>query len=196
MLFSVVITIYERDQIFLPRAVTGLLNQTFKDFEVIVVVDGKEPLRPYDPYHVCAKTVPATVVYRPRSNTIGFRERHHSLSLARGEYVAWLNGDNLVYPNWLECHRQNLAGRPGVISVVNIQYWQRHDYRGVLPTALAYGHLDLLNYALPLGLARRANVFGPAEERIPYADWLAFERCAREAPVVWDRDQPVCACHF
>src|SRR5689334_12899535 len=100
MFFSVVITIYERDQIFLPRAMTGLMNQTFKDFEVIVVVDGEEPLRPYDPHHICGKTVPATVVYRPRSNTIGFRERHYSLRLAKGRYVAWLNGDNLVYPNW------------------------------------------------------------------------------------------------
>ena len=84
MLFSVVVTVYEADQIFLPRALTGLLNQSFRDFEVIVVVDGEPPLRPYDPRHVCGKTVPATVAYRPRSNTLGFRERHHSLGLARG----------------------------------------------------------------------------------------------------------------
>ncbi len=196
MLFSIVITVHAGDQIFLPRAVTGLVNQTFKDFEVIVVVDGEDPLRPYDPHLVCGKTLPATVVYRPRSNTIGFRERHHSLGLARGQYVAWLNVDNLTYPHWLACHRENVTAGPGAISVVNIQYWQRHDYWGVLPRALAYGHLDLLNYALPLDLARRVGVFGPDTERIPHADWLAFERCAREAPVVWPRDQPVCACHF
>lgn len=196
MRFSVVVTVHAGDQIFLPRAMTGLLNQTHTDFEVIVVVDGEEPLRPYDPGHVCGRTVPATVVYRPRSRTIGFRERHHALGLAAGEYIAWLNADNLVYPNWLACHRENLADRPGAISVVNIQYWLRQDYWGVLPTALAYGCLDLLNYALPLDLARRANVFGPAEEGIPHADWLAFERCARQAAVVWRPDQPVCGCHF
>jgi hypothetical protein len=196
MLFSVVVTIYEGDQVFLPRAMTGLLNQSFKDFEVIVVVDGEAPLRPYDPHHVCGRTVPARVVYRPRSDTIGFRERHYSLGLARGQYVAWLNGDNLVYPNWLACHRENVTENPGAISVVNVQYWRHHDYRGVLPTALAYGQIDLLNYALPLALARRADVFGPAVERIPHADWLAFESCARETPVVWNPAQPVCACHF
>lgn len=196
MFFSVVITVYEGDQIFLPRAMTGLMNQTFKDFEVIVVVDGEEPLRPYDPELVCGKTIPATVVYRPRSNTIGFRERHFSLGLARGRYAAWLNVDNWVYPNWLQCHFENLAGNPGAISVVNIHYWMRQDYWGVLPRALAYGEFDLLNYSLPLDLARRAGVFGPGDERIAHADWLAFERCAREAPVVWHRDQTVCACHF
>jgi hypothetical protein len=196
MFFSVVITAWEQDQAFLPRALTGLLNQSFRDFEVIIVVDGETPLAPYDPHRVCRRALPARVVYRPRSGTVGFRERHHSLGLAGGEYVAWLNVDNLVYPNWLQNHHDNVRGAPGAISVVNIQYWQRQDYWGVLPRALAYGEFDLLNYALPLGLARRADVFGPHEEKIPHADWLAFERCAREAPVVWDRRQPVCACHF
>jgi glycosyltransferase involved in cell wall biosynthesis len=194
--FSVVITVHAQDQIFLPRAMTCLLNQAFRDFEVIVVVDGEEPLDPYEPHHVCGKTVSARVVYRPRSKTIGFRERHHSLGLAGGEYIAWLNADNLVYPNWLQSHHANVRDRRGAISVVNVQYWRWQDYRGVFPRALAYGELDLLNYALPLDLARRLNVFGPDVEAVPHADWIAFERCAREAPVVWDRDQPVCGCHF
>src|SRR5262245_51778768 len=115
MYFSVVITLWEKDQIFLPRALTGLLNQTFKDFELIIVVDGETPLTPYDPGALCRKTLAARVVYRPRSNTIGFRERHHSLQLARGEYVAWLNVDNLVYPNWLQNHYENVRSRPGAI---------------------------------------------------------------------------------
>jgi hypothetical protein len=194
--FSVVITVYEKDQVFLPRAMTCLLNQTFQDFEVIVVVDGEGPLSPYDPGHVCGATVPAEVAYRPPSGTIGFRERNYALRLVGGEYVAWLNVDNLVYPNWLANHRENVRDAPGAISVVNIQYWQLRDYWGVLPRALAYGELDLLNYALPAALARRLNVFGPDVEHLDYADWIAFERCAREAPVVWRRDQPVCACHF
>jgi hypothetical protein len=196
MFFSVVVTVYAGDQVFLPPAATGLMNQTFRDFEVIVVVDGEEPLSPYDPHVVFGNTIPARVVYRPRSSTIGFRERHHGLGLARGEYVAWLNADNLVYPNWLQCHRENATSEPGAISVVNIHYWRLQHYRGVLPTALAYTHLDLLNYALPRELARRLDVFGPEEEHIPHADWVAFERCAREAPVAWRRDQPACACHF
>ncbi len=196
MFFSVVVTVYAGDQIFLPRAMTGLLNQTFKDFEVIVVVDGEEPLVPYDPNVVCGRTVPATVDYRPRSNTIGFRERHHGMGLAKGRYIAWLNVDNLIYPHWLGCHYENVVGREGAVSVVNIHYWRWQQFRGVLPTALAHGHIDLLNYALPLDLAKRLDVFGPETEKIPHADWVAFERAAREAPVVWRRDQPVCACHF
>jgi hypothetical protein len=197
MQFSVVITMHEGDQVFLPRALTCLLNQECQDFELLILVDGAEPLSPYDPEALARQTLPARVVRLPRSKTIGFRERHHSLGLARGEYVAWLNVDNLVYPNWLCTHRSNISrSPPGAISVVNIQYWQRQRYWGVLPRALAYGVFDLLNYALPLELARKHRVFGPDTERLDYADWIAFERCARDAPVCWDPEQPVCACHF
>src|SRR5205823_428887 len=108
MFFSVIITLYEKDQVFLPRAMTGLLNQLFRDFEVIVVVDGETPLEPYEPVSICQKTIPAHVVYRPRSDTIGFRERNYSLGLVQGEYILWLNVDNLVYPNWLQNHHDNL----------------------------------------------------------------------------------------
>lgn len=196
MFFSVVITVYEADQIFLPRAAIGLMNQTFKDFEVIVVVDGEAPLTPYDPGEVFRKTVPATVVYRPKSKTLGFRERNFSLRLARGRYIAWLNADNWVYPHWLQCHYDNFSAFPDGISVVNIHYWLRHNFWGVLPRALAYGEFDLLNFALPLTLAQKNNVFGHDVENLDYADWIAFERCSKEAPVVWRRDQSVCACHY
>jgi hypothetical protein len=196
MFFTVAITVYDKDQIFLPRAVTGLLTQSFQDFEVIIVVDGEAPLSPYDPHKVCSKVLPAQVVYRPRSNTIGFRERHYALQLARGEYIVWLNVDNLVYLNWLLNHHANVCKDRGVVSVVNIHYWRLQDYWGILPTALAHGEMDLLNYALPLELARKLDVFGPDVEHIPHADWIAFERCSREARVVWHREQPVCACHL
>jgi glycosyltransferase involved in cell wall biosynthesis len=196
MQFSVVITVFERDQIFLPRAVSCLMNQTFRDFEVVVVVDGDTPLEQYEPNRIFGGKLPVRVVYLPRSSTIGFRERHHSLELVHGEYVAWLNVDNLVYPNWLQNHFTNIRDCRGSISVVNIQYWLKHDYWGVLPKALAYGELDLLNFALPTALAREEKVFGPTEEHIPYADWLAFERCTKKAPVIWDRNQSICACHF
>src|ERR1700722_14461406 len=117
MFFSVVITVYEGDQVFRPRALTGLLNQPFKDFQLIVVVDDETPLE-YNPQAICGQTIPANVVYRPRSMTTGFRERHHGLSLAQGKYVAWLNVDNLVYPHWLQCHFENTLGTPGAVSVV------------------------------------------------------------------------------
>jgi glycosyltransferase involved in cell wall biosynthesis len=196
MFFTVVINVYESHQMYLPRALTGLMNQTFKSFELIVVVDGEKPLSPFDPRELCRQTVPGEVVYRSRSNTDGNRERRHALSLARGKYIMWLNSDNLVYPDWLQNHYSNVSQSIGSISVVNIQYWRNDEFRGKLPRSLACGEMDLLNFALPLDLAKRLDTFGPDVEHLRYADWLAFEKCAKEAKVIWDKAQPVCACHF
>lgn len=196
MLFTVAVTLYEQDQVFLPRALTGLMNQQFKGFELIVVIDGEEPLLVYDPHEVCRQTIPDAIVsYRPQS-AIGFREPHHGLQIAHGEYNAWLNVDNLDYPDWLQNHVTNAVAKPGAIPIVNIEYWLQNRYWGRLPQALAYGEMDLLNHALPVELSRRMDVFGPRDERIHSADWVAHVRCAREVAVEWDRDQAVCACHF
>src|SRR5262245_57890572 len=119
MFFSVVINVFDAHQMFLPRALTGLLNQTFRDFELLVVVDGEERLHPFDPVDLCRQTVPGQVIYRPRSHTDGNRERNFALSVARGNYIVWLNADNLVYPDWLRNHYSNAAGQAGAVSVVN-----------------------------------------------------------------------------
>ena len=153
MFFTVIINVNDQHQVFLPRVLTGLMNQTYKSFEVIVIVNGETPLRPYDPHELCRQTIPAQVVYRPRSETDGHRERHHALTLAKGMYIVWVSADNLVYPNWLHNHYTNASQNLGAISVVNIQYWRNQVYRGQLPRSLAVGEMDLLNYALPLELA-------------------------------------------
>jgi hypothetical protein len=85
MLFTVVINVYDAHQVFLPRVLTGLLNQTFKDFETLVIVDGLVPLRPYDPVELCRQTIAAEVVYRPRSHTDDpASNRCYSSSLSAG----------------------------------------------------------------------------------------------------------------
>jgi hypothetical protein len=196
MTFSVAVSVHAKDQIFLPRAFTGLMNQTFRDFEVIVVVGGEEPLTRYEPAATSQRVIETRVFHFPHSDPKGNRNRYRVMSLARGEYLVWLNVDNLVYPSWLENHASNIRCAPGAISLVNIQYWHLHEYWGVLPCALSCGSVDLLNYAVPRELAQSVSAFGPDEEHIAYVDWLVFERCARHATVVWDKTQPVCACHF
>src|SRR4051794_9736693 len=124
MQFTVVVNVYNAHQVFLPRVLTGLMNQTYKEFELVVVVDGEESLFPYEPGTLCRQLSPATVMYRPRSRTHGNRERNFALSLAAGSHIVWLNADNLVYPDWLQNHTANLKDNPGAISVVNIQYWR------------------------------------------------------------------------
>ncbi len=195
MLISVILGSHSQDVHFLPHALAGLMNQEFKDFELVVTMKSGTGVVP-DVTGKYSNTLPARYYYLPANDTGGNRERRFGLHVAQGRYVAWLSADNLVYPNWLSNHARNIAERDGAASVINTHHWHRGGYQGVMPGSLECGRIDLLNFALPTGLARRTDAFGPATEYAITSDWFAFEPCARESGAVWHPDQPVCACHF
>lgn len=190
--FSIIITTYQHDANYLPRIVQCLINQTLQDFETIVMVDGTLNFNPEQ----ITRNVKARVIYTPKVNTCGFRQRAEGITHATGKYLVWLNADNLIYRDYLQSHGNNFAKSPDCVSVVNIHYWLTHDYWGVLPRQLACGHVDLLNYSLPKELAIKVNAFGTHEEHIPEADWHTLNRARHLAPVEWDHTQPPVGCHF
>jgi len=93
---SVVIPTYNRAR-FLCEAINSVLNQTFRDFEVIVVDDGStdntaELLSRYsDSIHYVRQD------HRGRSHA-----RNCGIQLARGEYIAFLDSDDIWLPDKLE----------------------------------------------------------------------------------------------
>ncbi len=91
---SVIIPTYNREQ-FLPKAINSVLNQSFKDFELIILDDGsndntKELINKYDDkrihYHY--------IDHLGNISSI----RNLALELSRGEYIAFLDSDDL----WLK----------------------------------------------------------------------------------------------
>ncbi len=194
MQFTVVITVHEGDCKFLPHALDCLMNQKFKDFNLIIMVDGES--LSYDPVKASHNSVPAEVHYTPKTNTCGFRQRNLSLPYCTGEYSVWLNVDNLIYSNYLANHYSNIKKMPGCISVVNLHYWHQDNYYDHLPKGFTCGGIDLLNYALPSELARKIDAFGRDIENQSVADWLTLQQAMQHAPVVWHKDQELCGAHF
>jgi glycosyltransferase involved in cell wall biosynthesis/Flp pilus assembly protein TadD len=101
-LVSVITPTYNRPERLL-RAVKSVLDQTFQNFEIIVVNDGgpdlEHLLRPLNRKR--------NIVYL---NHGGNRERsaarNSGIKLARGKYLAYLDDDDLFYPD----HLQTLVG--------------------------------------------------------------------------------------
>jgi glycosyltransferase involved in cell wall biosynthesis len=105
---SVVMSVY-RDRPFVSRAVQSILNQTFEDFELIVVDDGSED----GSYDVVAEFTD------PRIRTV--RQMNHGLvealnlgvRLARAPLIARQDADDISLPDrlkhecaWMASHRQ------------------------------------------------------------------------------------------
>jgi glycosyltransferase involved in cell wall biosynthesis len=98
-MISVIIPTYNRKDI-LPRAINSVLNQTFQDFEIIVIDDGS------------SDGTAALFEKDFKNNRIRFDRlssnqgvhiaRNRGIELARGDLLVFLDSDDELFPNALE----------------------------------------------------------------------------------------------
>lgn len=103
MRFSVIIPTYNRCRI-LKETVDSVLNQTFKDFELIVVDDGSAD----DTRQVLAAYGSKIRVVN-RLNGGGARARDAGAEIARGEYLSFLDDDDLFLPHTLDVYNRLIS---------------------------------------------------------------------------------------
>jgi hypothetical protein len=95
-LVSVVLATRNRSQ-YLPRAVGSVLGQTYPKWELLAVDDGSEDdtfdvLEGFDDDRIrCFRTSHRGVT----------ATRNHALAQASGDYVVYIDDDNVMHPDWL-----------------------------------------------------------------------------------------------
>jgi O-antigen/teichoic acid export membrane protein/glycosyltransferase involved in cell wall biosynthesis len=99
---SVIIPTYNREA-FVTRALNSVLNQTFKDFEIIVVDDGstdgtRSALEPYS----------NQIKYIYQGNAGVSAARNAGIALAAGEWIAFLDSDDEWAPDFLARQMQTI----------------------------------------------------------------------------------------
>ena len=114
---SVVIPTYNHAD-YLPATLTSVFAQIFRDYEVIVVNDGS-------PDDVAARVCPLAeagrIRYFEQPNAGQAVARNRGLAEARGEFVAFLDDDDLWPPDHLARHVAILRAEPDV----DVVYGQR-----------------------------------------------------------------------
>lgn len=98
-LVSVLITVYNREE-YLAAAVESVLGQSFQEFELIIVDDcsidrSVEIARRYQPD-------PRVRVYVNEQNLGDYPNRNRAAELAKGQYLKYLDADDILYPHSLE----------------------------------------------------------------------------------------------
>lgn len=101
-LISVIIPCYNQAH-FLSQAVTSVINQTYKNWEIIIVNDGS-----LDTTSTAAKKLIATnpqhqIRLIEQANQGISRARNTGISAASGEYIMPLDADDILDPNALIC---------------------------------------------------------------------------------------------
>ena len=95
---SVVIPTYNRAD-YLHEAITSVLSQSYRDFEIIVVDDGSTDDTRRVLEHFIAE---GSIQYIYQTNAGGGNARDTGIQAAQGKYIALLDSDDLFLPNKLE----------------------------------------------------------------------------------------------
>jgi glycosyltransferase involved in cell wall biosynthesis len=112
---SIVVSHYDRQSLLL-EALDSIASQTYRDFEVIVVNDhGADSRALVDAFagRSSRATIPCSVGYdyRPARGGVA-ATRNRGVALATGEFVAYLDDDDLWHPHHLEGLVGLLDARP------------------------------------------------------------------------------------
>lgn len=99
-LFSIVIPCFNRERYLLP-AVCSALNQRDRHIEVVVVDDGSTDGSLASLKHINDPRL--RIVGKPHTNAPDTRNR--CISEARGQYLVWLDSDDLLHPNAITHYR-------------------------------------------------------------------------------------------
>lgn len=108
---SVVIVTYNKEET-IGAAIESVVRQTYTDFEVLVVDDGS-----IDRTGDCVRAYGDQVRYLYKENGGTGSARNLGIAQARGEYVAFLDGDDLWLPRKLETQMMVFDREPDIVAV-------------------------------------------------------------------------------
>lgn len=117
---SVIMSTYNRADL-LPRAIKSILNQTYKDFEFIIVDDGSTDHTENILLGFANKDSRIKLI-KNKKNLGLIASRNKSLEAARGKYIAIMDSDDQAFPNRLEKTLKVFKENPDVDAVSAATY--------------------------------------------------------------------------
>ncbi len=184
---SVVIPTYNRAHL-LGRAIQSVLNQTYHDFEIIVVDDGST-----DNTEEVVKSFndPRIHYTRHDQNRGGSAARNTGIKMARGEYIAFQDSDDEWLPEKLQKQMKVFESAPPEVGVVYTGFWRIEcDKRIYIPSGKIsrkegniQGELLKGNFVTTQATVLKKECFekaGMFDQRLPrFQDWELFIRISK-----------------
>lgn len=99
-LISVIVPIYNVEK-YLARCVDSIVNQTYKNLEIILVDDGSPDLCPQMCDDYAEKDSRIKVVHKKNGGLSD--ARNAGMAVAKGEYISFIDSDDYVSDDFFEC---------------------------------------------------------------------------------------------
>ena len=143
---SVVIPAYNVEK-YLDKCMNSVLNQSFTDFEVLLIDDGAKDstVQLCDKY---AEKDTRVKTYHKKNGGLS-DARNAGINVARGKYVTFIDGDDYVKDNYLELLYNTLLKHCADISAVRIQKFYSDEMRNNIKenlSSISLSGLQALEY--------------------------------------------------
>lgn len=154
--FSVIIATYNWSSA-LRLALMSVLNQTFSDFEVLVVGDGCTD----DSADVVASMGDPRLQWHnlPKNHGSQWAPNNHGLSLARGKYIAYLGHDDLWWPTHLaRAHDALERGDADFVAAATLMYGPEDSGIRAISGFFPNDQFSPRHFFVPSSMAHRLDI--------------------------------------
>lgn len=144
-MISVIVPIYNVEE-YLPACIKSILNQTFKDLEILLVDDGSTDNSGKICDEYAQKDKRCIVIHQ--SNKGLSEARNTGLDNAKGEYISFIDGDDYIHPQMLEILYEallkgdydfSMALYKEVYTKEQIQFISSYSFNEICQDQLMYG---------------------------------------------------------
>lgn len=102
-LVSIIIPTYNRSPKFIMKSIQSILQQTFQNFEIIIVDDNKNMTIARDIKNMIIDLKDSRIKYEKNKENIGgAKSRNKGIRLAKGDYITFLDDDDFYLKDKLE----------------------------------------------------------------------------------------------
>lgn len=121
---SIIVPVYNVEE-YLTNCIESLLNQTFKDFELILVNDGSTD----NSLEICKKykNIDNRICIVDKKNGGLSSARNAGLDVAKGDYIGFIDSDDYVHPEMYEILYKKMVENSADISLCNFKKVYNYD---------------------------------------------------------------------
>ncbi len=140
-MFSVVMPVYNAAHT-LKESVMSVLNQTFPDFELIIVDDCSTDESPEIIKELCAADARLVSLRLPENSGVAVA-RNEAIKAAAGRYICFLDADDIWLPDKLEQHRKAFSAGALVVCSSYLRFLP-DGYESLITVPESFTYQDML----------------------------------------------------
>ncbi len=123
-LFSIIVPVYKVEE-YIDKCVMSILNQTFSDFELILVDDGSPDRCPQICDEYAKRDVRVTVIHKQNGGVSS--ARNEGIKVAKGDYIWFVDSDDYVEEKSLEILSDYIHNTPADLYVFEHGFFEKYE---------------------------------------------------------------------